>query len=292
MNFFIDFEAHQPSNHILSIGCVATKESDYFYRICQCPNEKVSNFITELTGITQDIINQQGVSYNEAFCQLFDYIKIFQIDNVAPKFYVYGNEDSTFIKATLKYLTNPVAYATASMVLAGMVDLSQSVCQHLMTNGISLKRALELVRQEEVVQRHNALDDAIMLEELAENFKNLEPINDKPVHNKQYIEAKAKENTYRQLAQKFIEGQYRRDNAPTGDENNWAFKWSYKGKDKYFFDTMTFGVWYARYFQNVSKTNVKAMKIIDNSIKSAIKNNHPTWKKHTLTVNPNRKEQE
>lgn len=291
MNFFVDFEAHQPSGRILSIGCTAYQD-ETFYVICKSPKDKVSDFITNLTGITEDMVNEIGVDYNEAFTQFFDYIEMTQTDEKAPKFYVYGHEDANFLKTTLHYLTSPKAYAAAAMVLAGMVDLSQQVCQHLMTNGISLRRAIELVRQETVVQRHNALDDALMLEELAANFKNLEPINDKPIHNKSYIEAKAKENNYRQLAQSFIDGKYRRDNAPTGDETNWAFKWSYKGKDKYFSDTMIFGVWYARYFQNVAKTNIKAMKMIDTSIQSAIKNGHPTWKKHNLTINTDRKENE
>lgn len=288
MDFFVDFEAYQPSGHILSIGCVAAGSESFVYELCKCPDEKVSDFITGLTGITSEMVDQQGYSYNTAFEAFFNYITWNQIDGSAPKFYVYSKEDANFIKATLPYLTSPNAYAAAAMVLAGMVDLSVLVRQHLATNGISLKRALELVRHEEVIQKHNALDDAMMLEELAVNFRNLAPLNDAPKNNVPG-EVKKTGNPDVELMRKFVFGNYSRVEAPTGSEDNWAFSYTRGdcgGKPKYFSDTRTFAVWYIHYIQHKSVKHKHPVDDIEHSIQRALTAKQPTWKKGKLIINP------
>lgn len=293
MDFYLDFEAYQYSGRVLSIGCVDANNEGKFSRICKSPTDKITSLIEGLTGITQEMVDSEGVEYNTAFKEFFQWIAWYQdMSLTLPRFFVYGNEDVYFVRQTMKYLTSPEAYAAAAMIVTSIVDLSVPVRQHLLTNGISLKRALELVRHEEVIQNHDAFEDAVMLKELAENFQSLEPIGDKIISNKMTVnENLIRSNNYKKMAQAFIDGRYTRDNAPTGSEDDWLFSWSYKGKTKYFSSTAMFGVWYARYFLNVSKTNVKKMKEIDDSIKCAIRNNHPTWKKkHTLTINPTKKE--
>ena len=54
MNFYIDFEANQFSDRIISIGCIS-ENGNNFYSLCRPskPGETITNFITELTGITK-----------------------------------------------------------------------------------------------------------------------------------------------------------------------------------------------------------------------------------------------
>ena len=59
MKFYIDFEATQFTEQIISIGCI-DEVGNSFYSLVkpQLENFKISNFITELTGISKnDLIN-------------------------------------------------------------------------------------------------------------------------------------------------------------------------------------------------------------------------------------------
>ena len=50
MNYFIDFEATQFSNEIISIGCVS--ETDAKFSSMVYTDKKITSFITKLIGIT------------------------------------------------------------------------------------------------------------------------------------------------------------------------------------------------------------------------------------------------
>lgn len=54
MKYFIDFEAMQFSNEIISVGCVS-ENGEKFYSLVQPQKaEKITEFITSLTGITYE----------------------------------------------------------------------------------------------------------------------------------------------------------------------------------------------------------------------------------------------
>ena len=58
MKYFIDFEAMQFSNYIISVGCVR-EDGKEFYSLVHTPehtNKNVSKFITDLTGITTEMV--------------------------------------------------------------------------------------------------------------------------------------------------------------------------------------------------------------------------------------------
>ena len=54
MRFFVDFEATQFSNRIISIGCVAAN-GNTFSTLVKPGKKKITKFITDLTGITNEI---------------------------------------------------------------------------------------------------------------------------------------------------------------------------------------------------------------------------------------------
>jgi inhibitor of KinA sporulation pathway (predicted exonuclease) len=71
---FIDLELNQPSGSIIQIGvCIAnikTKEILERVSILVNPFEAISPFITELTGLTQKQIDDDGIPLNEAYAKL------------------------------------------------------------------------------------------------------------------------------------------------------------------------------------------------------------------------------
>lgn len=64
MNYFIDFEATQFSNEIISIGCV--NETGEKFSSMVYTDKKITSFITNLTGIT-DEMNKAAPSLDDVF---------------------------------------------------------------------------------------------------------------------------------------------------------------------------------------------------------------------------------
>ena len=173
MNFYLDFEATQFSNEIISIGCVADNGSR-FSRLVKA-NKKVSKFITDLTGITQEMLDTEGLSADEAFLAFYQYVKENNEPGKVPTYYCYGNSDKDFIKHTVQHMTNFEAIIFASSVQALLVDYSNTVKNYLSTRGLALKKLVALIRHvDEIEQKHDALDDALMLKECFEGLDTLD----------------------------------------------------------------------------------------------------------------------
>jgi DNA polymerase III alpha subunit (gram-positive type) len=100
MNFYLDFEAMRFSNRIISIGCVAENGATFKTLVQHGTKKKVDKFITELTGITNEMLADAPTA-DAAFRALYEFICL-NSDNTTPFYYTYGNSDVDFIKATLK----------------------------------------------------------------------------------------------------------------------------------------------------------------------------------------------
>lgn len=191
MNFYIDFEATQFTEEIISIGCVAENGNTFNCLVCPSDPKKVTKFITELTGITREMVEKDGLSPEMAFCRLYEFVKANNGDEM-PVYYCYGGSDKNFIKNTVKNMKNLNMIIFASSIQALMVDYSATVKNYLSVNGLSLKKLVALIRHVEAVdQNHDALEDALMLKECFEGLPTLEkpepiikPIANKPSNNK------------------------------------------------------------------------------------------------------------
>ena len=173
MNFYLDFEATQFSNEIISIGCVADNGAR-FSCLVQA-QKKVTKFITELTGITQEMLDTDGVSADRAFLAFYQYVKENNEPGKVPTYYCYGSNDKDFIKHTVQHMTNFEAIVFASSVQALLVDYSNTVKSYLFNRGLALKKLVALIRHvDEIEQRHDALDDALMLKECYEGLDTLD----------------------------------------------------------------------------------------------------------------------
>ena len=101
MNYFIDFEANQFSNEIISIGCVR-ENGDQFYSLIN-PKKRITEFITNLTGITNELL-QKAENSEEVFQKFFEWCN--EYPNDIPTFYCYGNSDTSFVKTNFNKAKN------------------------------------------------------------------------------------------------------------------------------------------------------------------------------------------
>lgn len=172
MNFYLDFEATQFSERIISIGCIADNGASFKTLVKPVKNEKVNAFITQLTGITNKML-ENAPTADEAFNAFCDFVKTNNEGGV-PTYYCYGSSDKNFIQHTVSGMSDFHAIMFASSIQALMVDYSAVVKKYLSTRGLSLKKLVALIRHvDEVEQNHDALDDAMMLKECYEGLDTL-----------------------------------------------------------------------------------------------------------------------
>lgn len=163
MNYFIDFEATQFSNDIISIGCI-DENGEWFYRLINPGEGKLTSFITELTGITQEMLNEAN-SLDDGLKNFFEYLKKHKDGNC--KFYCYGNCDIKFIDEAYKKATSFEAKAALGLLHMGLKDYAPTVQMHYgLIKPIGLQKVINHIRKSENEQHHNALEDAIMLKEV------------------------------------------------------------------------------------------------------------------------------
>lgn len=161
MKYFIDFEAAQYSNEIIAIGCV--REDGATFQSYVKAERKITEFITQLTGITQADIDAAPES-DEVFKSFYNWLKG---DNNL-EFYCYGNSDLDFVKKNLKNTQDFEAQAALSMIGMGLKDFAPTVKKHFgLIKMIGLVKVLAFYRGvDAIVQSHDPLEDALYLQEL------------------------------------------------------------------------------------------------------------------------------
>ena len=166
MNYFIDFEATQFSNGIISVGCVA-ENNDMFYTIVNT-NHKVTPFITNLTGITPEEV-AEAPSQEEVFEKMFDWV--FSHNDV-PHFYCYGNCDKDFVRNNFRDCKSFKARSMLGYLFTDLQDYSSEVKMHFgLCKNIGLKKVSDYYKGVETIQNHNSLEDAEMLKFVYENIR-------------------------------------------------------------------------------------------------------------------------
>lgn len=166
MNYFIDFEATQFSNGIISVGCVA-ENGNTFYSIVNT-SYKVTQFITDLTGITAEEV-KNAPSQEEVFERMFDWVNI---NEGSPHFYCYGNCDKDFVKNNFKDCKNFKAKAMLGYLFTDMVDYTSEVKMHFgLCKNIGLQKVYNYYNHQDQTQKHNSLEDAQMLKAVWEHIQ-------------------------------------------------------------------------------------------------------------------------
>ena len=162
MKYFIDFEASQFAEEIISVGCVDEDGRSFYSLVRPRKPRKVTEFITKLTGITrEEILN--APTADEVFTAFFEWLG----KEGVQQFLCYGDCDRRFAQNTIGGVTDFRAQLGLSLIIANLTDFSADLRKHFkMKRSIGLVKALSYYRGEEVVQRHNSLDDARYLREV------------------------------------------------------------------------------------------------------------------------------
>lgn len=204
INFYLDFEATQFSNSIISIGCVAHNEK--FYTLCKPVGKaKLTKFITQLTGITEEDI-AEAPTIEEALNMLHNFIRrVMEAHYGAVSyFHVYGGSDKDFLLHTSEHIENPFWKEFLYNMAYSLIDDSKEVCRYFHAKTIGVHRALSYFNPELPEQKHNALEDAEMLCDLMWNIHHSDPLEEYPfaAAGKIQTETKAekKERTLRILS--------------------------------------------------------------------------------------------
>lgn len=273
MNFYLDFEATRFSNRIISIGC--TNERGATFKTLVKPNRgKVDNFITELTGITKEMLDN-APSPDEAFNAFAEWAYA-NSENTAPQYFCYGNSDEGFIEATIRTMSDFKAISFAASIKGLLVDYATEVAKYLCSSRVALKKVVALIDGvDEVEQSHDALEDAEMLRKVVENLQTkCSPADaDKLATMKSSPKLGKKRapdifvNWPNKPGEKFL--------ADTlADETNYAVRCVSSDGDKYFDSLDTATLWMIKYFiKGKSPKKAKDVDSIRHKIKMAIKNN-------------------
>ncbi len=168
MNYFIDFEATQYTNEIISIGCVDGTGREFYTLVKPRVFRTVTERITEITGLTAESLSS-APDADEAFIMLYDFIN----KDETAAFYCYGNCDRLFLKSTMTHLSDFRAQCAAALAFSTMVDFSPVIARHFkVRQTIALIKVVNYYRGQELTQRHNALEDALFLKEIFERSAN------------------------------------------------------------------------------------------------------------------------
>lgn len=159
----VDLELNQPSQKIIQIGAVVgnirTGEVLERLSVFVNPLEPLSQFIIELTGITQDQVDNEGVTLEEAYIKLWELHKKYG-SFVNPV--TWGGGDVSEILEQIK--GNEVLHQYPPNFGRRWIDVKTLFVSWRFANGqpiqSGLGRSLGKVGLKFEGRKHNALDDA------------------------------------------------------------------------------------------------------------------------------------
>ena len=272
MKFYLDFEATRFSNRIISIGCVAENGNTFSTLVKPGNKKKVDKFITELTGITNEML-AEAPSADQAFSKLADWFEE-NSSGIAPEFYCYGDSDAVFIQHTLADMEDTKACLCAMAIGGNMIDYASVVKRFFVAKSdVALRKVYMLIQsQQELVQKHDALEDALMLQCVVENLEIKCKPEDKETILAMPSQKKPKTKKAPNLFLKW-EGQPKWEADTLADETKWMFKCTdqHSGDVKYFDSAETAALWIIRYIaRNVSPKSSEHRQRIANAVAAAV----------------------
>lgn len=270
MKFFLDFEAVRFSNRIISIGCVAENGAT-FYSLVKPGKKKIDKFITELTGITNEML-ADAPNADEAFNAFMDYLEA-NNDNEAPEYYCYGDSDAAFLMHTIQHMEDTRACVCAQAVAGNLIDFAATVKKFFVVkNDLALRKVYMLIQSKtELVQKHDALEDAKMLQNVVQNLETKCHPEDRTTILAMPSQPKPKTKKAPTMFQEWNAVPKWEANT-RADEHSWMFKCKdqHSGDIKYFNSAGTAALWVIKYIaRNVSPKNADAVRKIESAITSA-----------------------
>ena len=272
MNFYLDFEATRFANRIISIGCVAGTGETFETYVKPGDKKKVDKFITELTGITNEML-AEAPDADTAFKMLYNFIEV-NSDGEAPAYYVYGNSDAEFINSTLRHMSDTQACITAQAIAGNLIDYASVVKKFFVAKSdLALRKVYMLIQEEkELVQKHDALEDARMLETVVEHLHDKCKPEDKDTILAMPSQPRPQTGKKAPTIFQKWNNQPKWEAETGADETHWMLKCvdQHCGNTMYFNDFNTAALWVIKYIaRNVSPKNADSVRKIEAALKSA-----------------------
>ena len=186
MIFYIDFEATQPENEIIAIGAVAENGST-FYTLVKPQLSSISQYVSELTHISPADL-EKAPNIDKALIDFDLWMMSQESDIMKCRFIAYG-DDSKFVKSTLPAIKHQHAFTVAAILIAKIEDCYDDT-RKFFHGTIKLVHAFNYVQSTETEQKHNPLEDAMMLQKVYEYTQTHEPLPCHPL-NKEFDAAMA-----------------------------------------------------------------------------------------------------
>lgn len=183
MKFYIDFEATQPENEIIAIGAVAENGAT-FYTLVKPQLSSISPYVSQLTHISPEDL-EWAPNIDKALIEFDAWMMEQESDIMNCRFIAYG-DDGKFVKSTLPAITNDHAFTCAAILMAKIEDCSGET-KRFFHGTIKLVHAFNYVQAAETEQKHNPLEDAMMLQKVYEYTQTHEPLPAHPL-NKNFSE--------------------------------------------------------------------------------------------------------
>lgn len=174
MNFYIDLEATQFGKEIISFGAVAENGAEFYSLVKPKHLNKITTFITKLTGLSPDMYDEDTPNINIVANLFLDWCK--EQTNESLRFFSFGNFDSVLIKTELDRFPENECLKILSKKISNLCVIAGKIV-YRSTSTPSLKKVYQDVVGKEIIQTHNALDDAKMLMEIHKH------IIDTPIEN-------------------------------------------------------------------------------------------------------------
>lgn len=277
MKFYLDFEAAQYTGRIISIGCACENGAKFKSFISLPKGEKVGKEVSELTGITDEMLRSAPTA-DVVFAQLFEWVR--SICKDIPIYYVYGDADKGFLKNTIKKMTDFTAITFASSIINFMEDYSPNIKKHYGIL-IGLNKVYNLMKNTNNTQRHDALEDAEMLQYIDEHLA--EASTELPEELTQKKKERNDIEEWQKLSGKLLKFIHKWD----GKKRNyaqtdgvlvgpgWCVYSDKKPNKKYYFSTMDCLIaWYIKFNEDGKSVKKQShVKEVKKNIEDAIKNN-------------------
>lgn len=166
MKYYIDFEASEAEQKIISVGCIR-EDGQEFYSLVNV-DDPITPRIEEITGISQEEIDNAPLG-KEVFSNLYDWLT----QDELPEIMCYGDGDFDFVYHSMESATCLKESSILSYLYLNMIDVSEEIKEHFYVNKtISLEKLGKHYNPDMEDQNHNALDDAILLKNVYEQMKN------------------------------------------------------------------------------------------------------------------------
>jgi DNA polymerase III epsilon subunit-like protein len=178
MKFYIDFEATQPANEIIAIGAVAENGST-FHSLVKPQLSSISQYVSQLTHISAEDL-EKAPDINEVLRSFDWWMTQQEPDIMKCRFIAYG-DDNKFIQYTLPAVTEQHAFTVAAILMAKIEDCSKET-RKFFHGSIKLVHAFNFVQSMEVEQKHNPLEDAMMLQKVYEYTQTHDPLPAHPLN--------------------------------------------------------------------------------------------------------------